>query len=351
MTPAGALAHDLIARGYRVAVITDPRGLKYMTLFPDVTSHIVQSGAFKPGLKSKMKGMIDLGLGAAQALRLLRRQRPALVVGFGGYPSVPAVYMAQRLGIPTILHEQNAIIGKANAFLAAKAKRIALSMPEVQGLDREESRKCVVTGNPVRPNIAALYVMPYPMIDQSGVLRLFIMGGSLGAKVFSTIVPEALSNLHADYRLRLHVVQQCRLEDIDHVRALYEAAGIRADLAPFFDDVPGELARAHLVISRSGASTVAEVTSAGRPAIFVPYPHHKDQQQKMNADVVADQGGAWVMTENGFSAQALLARIETFLQNPSILSGAAEKSRLCAHPDAALKLGNVVAALLNGGEG
>ena len=217
-----------------------------------------------------------------------------------------------------------------------------------RGLDEAEKIRSVITGNPVRAEIAALYTRPYPVMEQDGVLRILVLGGSLGANVFSSVVPGALALLAPEYRERLHVVQQCREEDLDGVRDSYKNSGIKADLAPFFEDMGEQLANAHLVIGRSGASTVAEVTTVGRPAIFVPYPHHKDQQQKMNADAVADVGGAWVMTESGFTPETLLARIETFLQNPSVLFRAAEKARTCGKPDAARKLGNLVTAMVSG---
>lgn len=348
MTPAQALAEDLRSRGFRIELATDERGMKYQHMFGEIPAHVLRSGTFGAGAMGKIKGAANLGMGFGQALMLIMKLKPKLVVGFGGYPSVPAVYAAQKMGVPTIIHEQNAIIGNANAFLARKAARIALSLPVVQGLDDSERMRSVVTGNPVRPDIAALYTQPYPNLGHETPLRIFVMGGSLGAKVFSDIVPQTLAKLSAEYRQRLYVVQQCRNDDLESVRRTYEVAGIKCDLRSFFDDVAGELSKAHLIIGRSGASTVAEVTTAGRPAIFVPYPHHKDQQQKMNAETVADAGGAWVMTEGGFTTEALLARIETFLQNPSILFRAAEKSRSCGKPDAARKLGNLVTAMVSG---
>jgi UDP-N-acetylglucosamine--N-acetylmuramyl-(pentapeptide) pyrophosphoryl-undecaprenol N-acetylglucosamine transferase len=342
ITPAQALGHDLLSRGFRVELITDVRGQKYAPMFTGIPMHVVASGTLGKGLWGKFSGLSGLGRGVVKALSLLRKRKPVLVIGFGGYPSVPGVYAAQRLKIPTIIHEQNAILGRANAFLSRRADRIALSWAEVQGLDEAEKARAIVTGNPVRADIAALFTQPYPNIDQSGPLRVFIMGGSLGAKVFSDVIPKVLASLSAEYKARLNIIQQCREEQLEATRAAYKEAGIKAELASFFDNVADQLSKAHLVIARSGASTVAEVTTAGRPAIFVPYPHHKDQQQKMNADAVGDAGGAWVMTEGGFTAEALLARIETFLQNPSILFRAAEKARACGKPDAARLLGNLV---------
>lgn len=351
MFPAAALGRDLISRGYRVELVTDTRGQKFADIFGDIPVHVIQSGTLGAGIVGKLKGMSRLGLGIIRAGRLLGQLKPAAVVGFGGYPSVPAVYAAQRRGIPTVIHEQNAILGRANVFLAPKAKRIALSVPHTQGLEEADAVRAVFTGNPVREEIAALYTKAYPLLKPDGEMKIFVMGGSLGAHVFADILPRALAQLAGPYRARLDITQQCRAEDIDHVRAAYQAAGIKARLATFFHDVPDILAHTHLVIARSGASTVAEVTASGRPAIFVPYPYHADQQQKINADAVADVGGGWVMTQNGFTEDAITARLETFLQSPETLFRAAEAARGSGRPDAARRLGNLVTALASGWDG
>jgi len=348
MTPAQALAADLLSRGYDVEVITDQRGARFKPIFGDVPFHVLRAGTLGAGIRGKVGGLFNLAIGIFQASALLKRLKPSVVIGFGGYPSFPAVYAAQRQKIPTVIHEQNAIIGKANLMLADKAERIALSLPLMRGLDADQQVRTVITGNPVRPSIAALYSKPYPKLEANGELRILIMGGSLGARVFSRVIPDALVQLSPDYKKRLHIVQQCRAEDLEAARKAYAENGIKADLATFFDDVDDQLEKAHLFIGRSGASTVAEIAAAGRPAIFVPYPHHKDQQQKMNAESLADAGGAWLMTESGFSADTLLARIEAFLQNPETLFRAAEKARSCGKPDAARKLGNLVIALTSG---
>lgn len=346
--PAQALALDLKSRGYRIEVLTDKRGLKYQSVFGDIPMHELRAGTLGAGVKGKILGAANLGLGILQAQRFLHRNKPAIVIGFGGYPSFPAVYAAQKMKIPTILHEQNAIIGKANAMLAPKAARIASSMPELRGVDENDKMRVVFTGNPIREDIAALYNKPYPNLDADGDLRILVMGGSLGASVLSKVLPEALSQLPADYRARLHIVQQCRPEDIEHTKKVYKQAKIKTELLTFIDNVADEISRCHLFIGRSGASSVAEMSVSGRPAIYVPAGYHKDNQQKMNADVVADAGGAWVMTEEGFTPEAVLARIETFLQNPEILFRAAEKARSCGKPDAARKLGNLVTAVMSG---
>ncbi len=348
--PAQALGADLLSRGFDVALATDQRGKKYEEMFAGMPLHVLSAGTLGRGLVGKVKGVAGLGAGMVQALQLVRKLRPSVVVGFGGYPSFPAVYAAQKLHIPTVIHEQNAILGRANAMLAPQAERIALSYYEVYGLQEIDKVRAVHTGNPVRAEIAELYNKPYAPIRTEGEVNILVVGGSLGASVFSDIVPKALGSLHASYRGRIKVVQQCRAEDVEKVGKLYSEAGIDANIDTFFKNISDLFSWAHLIISRSGASTVAEVTAAGRPAIFVPYPHHADQQQKINADYVSDSGGAWTMTQDGFSADVLMARIETFLQNPEILFRAAESARSLGRPDAARRLGNLVTALASGWE-
>ena len=348
MFPAEALAQDLLSRGFNVVLATDERGKKYEPFAGGIQVKVLSSATIKAGLLSKVKSVMSLGRGYFQAKKLLKSLKPSVVVGFGGYPSLMPVWIAQKQRIPTIIHEANAILGKANVFLAKKADRIAISLPELTGLDESDAVRTVVTGNPVRSDIAALYNQPYPAIEQDGPLKIFVMGGSQGASVFAKILPEAFASLSENYRERLQITQQCRESELADARKIYADAGIKAELQPFFTDVPARLAAAHLFIGRSGAATVAEVATAGRPAIFVPYPHHADQQQKRNADSVADLGGAWVMTENGFTKEALLSRIEAFLQNPETLFRAAENARKAGKPDAARKLGNLVTALASG---
>lgn len=348
MFPAEALALDLINRGYHVTLITDKRGAKYKDFANGIPVHVIQAAGLHSGVISKVKTVLSLGIGYLQAAKLLKKIKPNVVVGFGGYPAFPAVYAATKKKIPTIIHEQNAILGRANAFLAPKVDRIAIAWPQIDGIENADIMRSVVTGNPVRPDISALYAKPYPNLEQDGLLKILVMGGSMGARIFSQVLPEMVAMLPAAQQSRLLIVQQCRKEDIEDVQKAYVESNIQFELKTFFDDVPSQLEKCHLFIGRSGASTVSEVATAGRPAIFVPYPHHADQQQKRNANAVFDAGGAWVMTEEGFTANALLARIETFLQNPEALFNAAENARSCGKPDAARKLGNLVTALASG---
>jgi len=348
MFPAEALAQDLLSRGYDVILATDERGKKYEPFAGGIPVHVLSCATLKSGIISKIKSSLSLGAGYFQTKKLIKKTNPCVVVGFGGYPSLMPVMVAQGKKIPTIIHESNAVLGKANAFLSHKADRIAVGLPDITGLDESDAVRTVVTGNPVRSDIAALFNQPYPMIEQDGELRIFVMGGSQGASVFAKVLPEAFASLPDAYRKRLNITQQCREEDMGDAGKIYADAGVAVTLEPFFKNVADQLANAHLFIGRSGAATVAEVATAGRPAIFVPYPHHEDQQQKRNADSVADLGGAWVMTESGFTAEALLTRIETFLQNPETLFRAAENARKAGKPDAARKLGNLVMALASG---
>ncbi len=350
MMPAIALAQDLLSRGYQVEIVTDPRCRHYKELYPELMFHVLTSGTLGKGIIKKISGGMKLGWGLVQAKALVKRLAPKVVVGFGGYPSYPAMSAAQSLKIPTIIHESNAILGKANQMLSGKAERIALSWPPTQktGLSDGETIRAIVTGNPVRSEIAALFTHPYPTLPKEGPLKILVMGGSLGAKIFSDVVPQALVQLPVEYRRCLQIVQQCREDDLHTVRQIYHDAEIKARLETFFTDVPKLLAECHLFIGRSGASTVTEITAAGRPAIFVPYPHHTDQQQLMNAEAVSSQGGGWVIEEEDFIPDALLPRIETFLEYPEALFQAAEASRACGKPDAARKLGNLVMALASG---
>ncbi len=347
--PAIALAHDLVSRGYDIHFATDPRGEKYIKGQFDYT--LVAAGTLPSGVKGKILGILNMGKGYLKARSLIKKYAPQTVVGFGGYPCVPAVLAAQHKNIPTILHEQNAIVGKANLYLAPKAARIALSLEGGEELENVDKVRSVVTGNPVRPEISALFTQPYPTLHGDALLNILVFGGSQGATILSDVIPKAIEALSETYRARLNIVQQCSTEtEVKDTAAFYKTLGVPAECALFFDDMPARLLNTHLVISRSGASTVAEVSTAGRPAIFVPYPHHADQQQLKNAETIADHGGAWVMPETGFTVDALQTQIEMFLQTPELLFKAAESARACAHPDAARKLGNLVTAVALGWE-
>lgn len=350
--PAKALAEDLLSRGYHVHFFSDKRGEKYKDqLKPEIQFYVLSAGTLGGNPLKKIQGAFSLGLGLIQASILMQSIQPRVVIGFGGYPSFPGTFIAQLQKVPTILHEQNSVIGAANLKLAPKAFRIALSFPKTKGMEIGDEIRSVVTGNPVRQDICDLYNKAYNSADAEGRFKLFIIGGSLGAQSFSQIIPEAIKALPDADCARLDIVQQCRKDDVMGVQKAYDAMGVKAQVANFFGDVAQQLLQSHLVISRAGASTVAEIAAAGRPAIFVPYPHHKDEQQKNNARSVTDIGGGWLLEEGkDFTAEGLSTLVSDLIHNPKALAEASEIARSCGKPDAARKLGNLVHAVAQGWE-
>jgi UDP-N-acetylglucosamine--N-acetylmuramyl-(pentapeptide) pyrophosphoryl-undecaprenol N-acetylglucosamine transferase len=337
--PAEALARELMSRGRGVALITDRRGKSFAV--EGVATHRIRAGRFDTGLLGKAVGVAELLLGTAQAGLTLRRLRPAAVVGFGGYPSVPTVMAAARLGVPTVIHEQNALLGKANRLLASRVRRIALSFAETARLRPAERTRALLVGNPVRPAVASVRQEPYLVPSQSGPIELLILGGSQGARIFSDIVPDAVALLPEVLRARLRLSQQARPEDLGRVHEIYRAGGVTVELASFFDDVPARLARAQLVVARAGASTVAELAMVGRPAVLVPYPHAADDHQTHNARAFAGPGGGWVMPQPEFTAPALARFLEEILTSPARLAAAAAAAHRQGRPDAAQRLADL----------
>jgi UDP-N-acetylglucosamine--N-acetylmuramyl-(pentapeptide) pyrophosphoryl-undecaprenol N-acetylglucosamine transferase len=341
MFPAEALARELLARDCRVALVTDRRGQAFGERLPGVDLYRVRAGRFGAGLMSKVVGIAEVALGTIEAGRLLRTLTPAAAIGFGGYPSVPTILAAARLGVPTLLHEQNAVLGRANRLLAPRVRRIATSFAEVAGVRPSDRARLIEVGNPVRPAVAALRDAPYAPITQTGLVHILILGGSQGARVLSEVVPAAFASLPPALRQHLRVAQQARAEDIEAVRCVHASSGIRVELASFFDDVPARLAGAHLVISRSGASTVAELTTIGRPAILVPYLHAADDHQTANARALAEAGGAWLMPQAA----------GTPIGAPEALVRAAAAAHALGRPGAARALADLVLATIEGNNG
>jgi UDP-N-acetylglucosamine--N-acetylmuramyl-(pentapeptide) pyrophosphoryl-undecaprenol N-acetylglucosamine transferase len=343
--PAEALASELIARGRRVALMTDARsGALQSQVFAGLERFVISgAGIAGRGVLRAGKASLSLAGGVFQARQILARTHAAALVGFGGYPCVAPVLatrlMRQR---PTvILHEQNAVLGRANRFLARHADRLALSFTATERVPRSAP---IVTGNPVRPAIAALANLPY--VPPTDTVRLLVLGGSLGARVFSDVVPTALASLPDELLSRISVVQQCRPEDVGRVRAAYDLAGINAELSPFFADVAVELAAAHLVIARAGASTVAELALAGRPAILVPLPGAIDDHQSANARALVEARGASAIAQRDFSPEALRDRLATLLAAPDMLCHAALAARSIARADATARLADLVEDLM-----
>jgi UDP-N-acetylglucosamine--N-acetylmuramyl-(pentapeptide) pyrophosphoryl-undecaprenol N-acetylglucosamine transferase len=343
--PAEALASVLIARGYRVALITDPRGTGFGERMASVELHRISAGGVAGGsLVRRAQSVVQLGVGFFQARSLMAQLKPAVAVGFGGYASVPTILAASFAGVPTVLHEQNAILGRANRLLARRATRIAASFPgAIAGADR-----VIVTGNPVRPAIAALAIAPYATPEANGRFNLLVTGGSQGARAFGRLLPEAIALLPEDKRRRLTLVQQCRAEDLERVKSTYADLKVAAELAPFFTDIPQRLRDCHLVVARSGASTVAELAAAGRPALLIPYPHATDDHQTANAQVIAKAGGAWLLPEAALTPALLAKYLEDLMDKPADLATASTAARACGRVDAAERLADLVSALAPG---
>jgi UDP-N-acetylglucosamine--N-acetylmuramyl-(pentapeptide) pyrophosphoryl-undecaprenol N-acetylglucosamine transferase len=353
--PAEALASQLLARGYRLALITDTRGSSYSgTLGALETHRVAAAQMLGRGLLGKLKGAFVLLRGTFQARRLLRGLAPAAVVGFGGYASVPAVAAAGQLGIPTLVHEQNAVLGRANRLFSERVSRIATSFAHVDRLPTNcTSRPQLVvrTGMPVRDSIAAVLDQPYALADGQddgqSPLPILVLGGSQGARVLSDVLPAALSALPTAVKARIHLSQQARNEDVDRVTSAYHGQGLGAvTVKSFFDDVPQRLASAVLVIGRSGSSTVAECAAVGRPALYIPLPSAADDHQTANAQAVEAAGGAWVIPQSAFTAESVCEQIAALLAAPQTLAGAAQAARAFAIPDAASRLADAVVDLI-----
>jgi len=344
--PAQALAEVLSARGWRIALLTDSRGSAFGDQIAGLEAYRIKAARLGGGAWNMLKGLTLLGLGFFQARSLLRKLAPSAAVGFGGYPSIPTMWAATGARIPTLIHEQNAVLGRANRLLASRVDRIATSFDPNVVVAPGERAKSILTGNPVRSAIRDIANAPYPIRRTADeTLNLLVFGGSQGARILSDVVPAAIAALPSAERDRLRIAQQCRAEDLDRVRRVYADAGIGAELAPFFDDMPRRLSAAHLVIARAGASTIAEVTTAGRPVILVPYKHAMDDHQTANARAIDAAGGGWIMPEDDFTESTLADRLQTLLTDPAVLPDAAARARDSGLPDAAERLADATEAL------
>ena len=350
--PAEALAAELVARGERIALMTDARSGAYASpAFGAAERFVLKgSGLAGHGAEGVAKGAVALAAGTFEARSILKRLDAAAVIGFGGYPSVPPLIAARTLPRArrpvTALHEQNAVLGRANRLLAPGTDLLALSVADTTKLPNDA--RVEVVGNPVRPALAALAGQPYAAPAEDGAIRLLVLGGSLGARVFADVVPAAVAALPEGLRGRLVVTQQTRAEDLPRVEAAYKGAGVPADLSPFFGDVAVRLSMAHLVIARAGASTVAELACAGRPAILVPLPHAIDDHQTANGRSLASVGAAWLMPQPAFTPEALAGHLVAMFANPPVLARAAAAAAGLARPDAARRLADLVLSLVAG---
>lgn len=345
--PAQALAHELHGRGLSVHLATDERAERFAGSFPADETHIISSATIT---SRNPIALIRTGLklfgGLRQSGKLLARIKPSVVVGFGGYPTLPPVMAASRAGIPSIIHEQNAVMGRANSFLAGRVTAIAGGFLKPSGGPFDS--KIVVTGNPVRPDVLEAAKKAYRAPGAGKPFQLLVFGGSQGARFFSEIMPEALVLLSEDMRKRLRITHQARPEDLDGVKRFYEDNIIKAEVSPFFDDMAARIARAHLVISRSGASTVSELSVIGRPAILVPFPYALDHDQAANAAALEAQGGAQLIGQSELGAETLSELVRDYMENPKSLSAMAKNAKNAGQPDATRLLGDLVVDIAGG---
>ena len=348
MIPAHALAAELKGRGYGVLLITDERGARFPGLFEGLPVHILPAGRLGGGPIGILKAFAAVVKGRGQAKRLYRDHRPDAVIGFGGYPAFPSLLAASSMNIPTVLHEQNAVLGRVNRLLSGDAEAIAVAYDQVDRLKARYADKTAIVGNPVRAEIAKLGELPFPPFDDVAPLKILVTGGSQGANILSKVVPVGLGMLAPPLRRRLQVVQQCRPEDIERVRAQYAELGIPAELMTYIEDMPDKLADAHLVIGRAGASTVAELTAAGRPAILIPFAAATDDHQTANAREMVKAGGARAIQEANFTPEVLARQIEALAMDPVALGNAAARSLSVGRPHAARDLADLVERIGNG---
>ncbi|MFC7536599.1 undecaprenyldiphospho-muramoylpentapeptide beta-N-acetylglucosaminyltransferase [Sphingomonas sp. GCM10030256] len=347
MIPAHALAAELKSRGHGVLLITDERGAKIPALFKDVPVHILSAGRITSNPIALLKGVGSVIAGRRQAKALYRQHRPDAVIGFGGYPAFPALLAASAAGVPTVLHEQNAVLGRVNRLLAGKAAAIATAYERVERLKPRHAKKAVLVGNPVRESVVRLGEMPFPPFDEFAPLKILVTGGSQGASILSQVVPQGLGGLQSSLRHRLQVVQQCRPDEIEPVRETYRKLEIPADLSTYIEDMPARLGEAHLVIGRAGASTIAELTAAGRPAILVPLPIATDDHQTANAREMARAGGARMIPQSEFTWHTLARQVEALAADPEALSNAAARALSVGRPHAARDLADLVEQIVN----
>lgn len=344
--PAEALAEEMLKRGYTPHLVTDHRFHQYNKnsaegVLGRIPIHTITAGSLGGGVLMRAKNGLGLMRGTFQARKILNELKPLAVVGFGGYPSFPTMAAAILSKRATVIHEQNSVLGRVNRLFANRVKQLATTYSDTRGL---KNAPHVMTGNPVRGAIRALANVAYPELASDGMLRLLVIGGSQGASVFSHVIPEAMKLLPPHVRARIRLDQQCRAGEIEPVKKAYSELGMQVDLAPFFVDVAARLASAHLVIARAGASTVAELTAAGRPAILVPLPQATDNHQYYNAQAIEDVGGGWVIAQDAFTPQVLADKIETLVMSPQRLTECAAAMHGIGRPDASAALADCVLA-------
>ncbi len=342
LIPAFALAAELHQRGHHVALVTDDRGAKLPGKPDFLTAHVIPASKLGKNPLRWPKAVKAILEGRRMALRLFESFQPSAVVGFGGYPVFPALLAALAAEVPSVIHEQNAVLGRVNRFFAGKVNAIATAYPDIARLSAKHADKVHLVGNPVRAEVLQLRDAPFPAFTAEGLLRVLITGGSQGARVLSEVVPDGLAMLPPALRQRLQVTQQCRAEDLDAVRARYRSHDIPAELGTYFEDMAGRLGDAHLFIGRAGASTIAELTAVGRPAILVPLSIATDDHQAANTREIVRAGGARMIRQDKFTAKELAKQIQALAQRPETLATAAHAAWNCGRPKAVEELADLV---------
>lgn len=343
LIPAFALAIELERRGHHVALITDDRGAALPGRPASLTAHVLPAGRIAGrNPLGWVRGLQGIREGRRMALRLFESFEPSAVIGFGGYPTVPALLAATAAKVPSVVHEQNAVLGRVNRYFAGKVDAIATAYSQVDKLAPKLAGKTHLVGNPVRTEVLALRDRAYPAFTEEGLLRILVTGGSQGARVLSDIVPDGLAMLQPALRQRLQVTQQCRAEDIEAVRARYASHDIPAELGTYFEDMASRLADTHLFIGRAGASTIAELTAVGRPAILVPLPIATDDHQAANTRDMVQAGGARMIRQEKFTGVELAKQIQAMAQHPGSLANAAHAAWNCGYPSAVADLADLV---------
>ncbi len=344
--PAQALAEELVRRGYAIHLMTDERVKDYGKSFPALEVHQIPSATLslsKPWLAPGRALTLYKGYGRAKTV--LQKLRPVAVVGFGGYPSFPPILAAAKLKIPSVIHDQNAVMGRANRMLAKHATRVASSFPELANLPAHARSKLVITGNPVRDVVLKERASPYRAPNAAETFRLLVFGGSQGARFFAEFMPDVMKELPEAVRRNIHVTQQCRVEDLDRVKTAFAQLGFAHELQPFFMDMPSRIASSHLVFCRSGASTIAELGVIGRPAIMVPLPHALDNDQLRNAESFANAGAGWIRQQGNLTAPDLAAFLTRLRYQENELNAAAAAALGHGKPDAARRLADLVESI------
>jgi UDP-N-acetylglucosamine--N-acetylmuramyl-(pentapeptide) pyrophosphoryl-undecaprenol N-acetylglucosamine transferase len=341
--PAEALAAALGRRGVAVELATDSRAARHAGAFQASAIHVIPSATIRGRNPfSLARTGTVLGYGLLKAYWKLPRIKPAVVIGFGGYPTIPPLLAAKARGIPSVIHEQNAVMGRANRMLASRVRAIATGFPGILNREPALAAKATHTGNPVRPAVVAAATADYPALEATGPLNVLVFGGSQGARVMADIVPAAVAQLEPRLQMRLHIVQQARDEDLPRVRETYQKLQVTAEVAPFFTDLPARMASSHVVVARSGASTIAELSAIGRPGILVPLPHALDQDQRANAGVLMEAGGAIRLDQAEFTPNRLAAEIAALAAEPARLAGMAKAAKSIGSITAADRLADLV---------